>query len=312
MSLWGETEEMVTVTEQSGTEERETVTGSTVTVSRQRVRDGSDMEEQDSEDSSDETDLLESVIRTAAMSDGFFRHQQVGEADLSSLEKEKIVRDLVSSRPAVFLQRFGRFLSEDQLDYFQDIRENDFEVEFYLKETRQITCRKVRQQRVKNRRYAMLQRMLQSSDSHFSETAMRERNPLLYEQLVGRFKTTEEKATDEAVDMTNCSLTNIILEHMDLNKERDDKKRMEKEEAEEEFDTDDEDTEEDKDVAKLEGGREFLKQEFINASYQSFLAGKDPGLDYHVIDTDTSLDDLEAEEQEAQEKYFDDSDENDE
>ena len=36
----------------------------------------------------------------------------------------------------------------------------------------------------------------------------------------------------------------------------------------------------DKNVARLEGGKEFLKQEFVNAAYQSFLAGKDPGLDY--------------------------------
>ena len=30
----------------------------------------------------------------------------------------------------------------------------------------------------------MLQRMLAASDPHFSEVAMRERNPLLYQQLV--------------------------------------------------------------------------------------------------------------------------------
>ena len=45
---------------------------------------------------------------------------------------------------------------------------------------------------------------------------------------------------------------------------------------------------------------------------QSFLSGADPGLDYQSIDADTSLDDLQAEEQEQQEKYFDESDENDE
>ena len=85
----------------------------------------------------------------------------------------------------------------------------------------------------------MLQRMLASSDTHFSESAMRERNPLLYQQLVGcgkyfgifnlpsfskliysigkkmvvrstwdfsqvgKFMTAEEKAADEAVEMTN-------------------------------------------------------------------------------------------------------------
>ena len=84
----------------------------------------------------------------------------------------------------------------------------------------------------------MLQRMLASSDTHFSESAMRERNPLLYQQLVGsgtyfgifnlpsfsksiyweenglirstwdfsqvgKFMTAEEKAADEAVETTN-------------------------------------------------------------------------------------------------------------
>ena len=142
--------------------------------------------------------------------------------------------------------------------------------------------------------------------------------------------TAEEKAADEAVDMTNCSLSKIILEHMDINKERDDRKREEKEEQEEEFDTDEEVgciyvlvifspygllskvEEDDKSVARLAGGKEFLKQEFVNAAYQSFLAGKDPGLDYTQIDADATLDDLDAEEQEEQEKYFDESDENDE
>ena len=70
--------------------------------------------------------------------------------------------------------------------------------------------------------------------------------------------------------------------------------------------------EDDKNVARLEGGKEFLKQEFVNAAYQSFLAGKDSGLDYKQIDADVTLDDLDAEEQEEQEKYFDESDENDE
>merc|ERR1712012_744547 len=86
----------------------------------------------------------------------------------------------------------------------------------------------------------------------------------------------------------------------------------EKEEQEEEFDSEEEPDGDDKNVARLEGGKEFLKQEFVNAAYQSFLAGKDPGLDYAQIDADATLDDLDAEELEQQEKYFDESDENDE
>ena len=35
---------------------------------------------------------------------------KVGESDLSEDEKKKIVTELVQNKPAVFLQRFGRFL----------------------------------------------------------------------------------------------------------------------------------------------------------------------------------------------------------
>ena len=39
-----------------------------------------------------------------------------------------------------------------QLDYFESLQDDDFELSHYLRETKQLTCRKVRQQRVKNRR----------------------------------------------------------------------------------------------------------------------------------------------------------------
>ena len=35
---------------------------------------------------------------------------QVGEGELVAEEKEKIVKELVQSKPALFLQRFGKFL----------------------------------------------------------------------------------------------------------------------------------------------------------------------------------------------------------
>jgi hypothetical protein len=80
--------------------------------------------EQEMEDSGDEGgDLLGSLLGTAARSQGFFRHQQVlrtggqvtvaaqvGEAELSGEERGRIVKELLASRPAVFLQRFGSFL----------------------------------------------------------------------------------------------------------------------------------------------------------------------------------------------------------
>ena len=100
---------------------------------------------------------------------------------------------------------------------------------------------------------------------------------------------------------------------MDLNKERDTHKKKKADEDEEEFDTDEEDeennsAEDNAEIAKQEDGRAFLRQQFVKSSYQSFLDGKDAGFDYSKVDNDDSLDDLDMEQRDAEERYFEDSD----
>ena len=261
-----------------------------------------------------DTDLVTDIIRVVSHSDGFFRHQQIGEADLTTEEKSKISSELLASKPAVFLSRYGKFLSEEQLEYFDQLKTSNYELEYLVNQTRQGQCRFIKQNKVKNRRYAALKKMLDDNDDYFGETEMKARNPLLYDQLIGKFLTKEEKEDAARPDMTNCSLTNIILEHMDLNKERDDHKKMKADEEEEEFDTDDEEdedtnsAEDSEQIAKQEGGREFLRQQFVKSAYQSFLGGKDAAFDYSKVDNDDSLDDLDMEQRDAEERYFEDSD----
>jgi len=254
--------------------------------------------------------LVNEMIKTVANSNGFFRHQQKDEPDLTIEEKADIARELLKGKPATFVERYGKYLSEIQLEYFEEFKSDNYELDFFLKKARQDQCRFIKGSVVKNRRYAAMRRMLQQNDEHFSEPAMKARNPLLHEQLVGRFMTDEEKEEQDRPDMSNCSLSSIILEHMDINKERDDKKQMKDVEEEEEFDTDDEDTDSDDEerLGRQEGGREFLKQQFVKAAYQSFLEGRDEGVDYRNIDADEALDDLDTEQRDAEERYFDDSD----
>jgi len=249
------------------------------------------------------------IIQVASASQGFFKHQQRGDPDLTRQEKQKIVSQLLDSRPAVFLQRFGRFLSEDHLAYFEDITDQNFEVEHYLGEARQRQCKYVQDHKIKNRRFNALQKMISEGDDHFSEEQMRMRNPLLYDQLVGNYQTQEERSEEERPDMTNCSLSNIIIEHMDLNRMRDLKKRLEAVD-DEELDSDDEDVEA---VNSASGNRPpeektKLRQEFVNSAYQSFLAGKDSGIDYSKIDDNPDLDDMTVENLENEERYFDQDD----
>merc|ERR1711973_771355 len=120
-ALWGEMEEnskedkkIANVAEKKDASER-------IIVARRNSDE--EMESDDEDDVDDKIKAMDktteeeegnvraSIIRTAVRSEGFFRHQQVGEGDLSEDEKKKIVMELVQNKPAVFLQRFGRFLS---------------------------------------------------------------------------------------------------------------------------------------------------------------------------------------------------------
>jgi len=274
------------------------------------------MEERDSEPPEEENfaDTMKlRIIQVASGSKGFFRHQQIGDPDLTKQDKISIVTDLLENKPSTFLQRFGQFLSEDHLTFFEDMSDQNYEVGFYLKEARQKQCKYVQEHRVKNRRFQAMQKMISAGDEHFSEESMRQRNPLLYGQLIGQFLTDEERSVADRPDMTNCSLANIIMEHMDIDRERNLKKRLQGNE-EEEFDTDSEDEDLQLTVSPNptgsldDGEKNALKREFVQASYQSFIAGLDAGVDYSKIDEDSNLDDLNLENRENEERYFDEDD----
>jgi len=252
--------------------------------------------------------LAKQIIRAAAISRGFFRQQQKDEPDLNLEEKEQIVTDLLLKNEAEFLNRYGRFLSEDLLGYFENGK--SYEVDFYLEKARQANCRFVKQQRVKNRRYQALQNMVESGSDYFKEVEMKRRNPLLYNQLIGQYLTEEEKEAKNRPDTSNCKLSDIILEHIDITDERDKREEEEENENVEEFDTDsDEEDDGDNDIAGTdEAGRDLLRQEFVRAAYNSFLEGKDVGFDYRNVDDNSELDNLDIEERDAEERYFDDED----
>ena len=88
-----------------------------------------------------DADLVSDIIRIVSHSDGFFRHQQIGEEDLTTDEKAKICSELLSSKPTVFLTRYGKVLTEEQLEYFDQLKTSNYELEFLVNQTRQGQCR---------------------------------------------------------------------------------------------------------------------------------------------------------------------------
>lgn len=263
------------------------------------------------------------------------KSQQRGEPELSLDEKVDIALGLIESSPSQFLYRFGRFLQEAHLHLFTATAARDPVTAHYLQEARDRLDKRKHQVKVRNRRWAAVQRLERaggdSSSSgdgdntiadhkdHFTEAEMRRRNPLLYDQLVGQHLTEEEKLLrKQDFDRADCRITTIIFDHLDRCDERAYKKHQEEHEddmfEEEEEDDDDEKDEVEKVEEAMEeeasgpldpAHKELLKKEFVSSMYNTFVIGKDTGFDYKNIDENEEYDLIEVEGHDKEEKYFD-------
>lgn len=144
-----------------------------------------------------------------------FKNQHKDDPELSSEEKRKIAEDLLDRSPAQFLGRFGQFLSEDHLLYFSEdaalSSSESYEIGFHLRRLQRFHCKATHNVDVKNRRYDALKKMIADGSSYFSEDEMRQRNPYLYEQLVGQYLSPEERKEREAPDLENITFVNLLL-----------------------------------------------------------------------------------------------------
>ncbi|CAH1160269.1 unnamed protein product [Phaedon cochleariae] len=272
-----------------------------------------------------------------------FKPQQRWDPDLTKKEKFEIALKLFKDNKLNFLVKFGKYLKEDQLDYFYrftQICQPDFqEIKVVLTELQKEFKSGHQSTQVKNRRYEALKHMVEEN-SYFSEIEMMKRNPLLYEQLVGQYLTTEEvKERDKYKSGEEATLVKILMEGIERdNAEKARKEQEEKEDGqmEEEEDNDSDgntnsssDEEEATNIPTTSRWGEFeqdkayrpkpkrknpfmtpqerimLKEEFITTMYQNFLDGKDEDFDYDTVDTNTSYDNIDEMDQDAEEKYFD-------
>jgi hypothetical protein len=71
--------------------------------------------------------------QNCCFSDAFFKHQQRGEPDMTSVEKYKIAEDILSKNKTLFLERFWKYLGIEDMAYFKQY-ENEYEIDFYLKQ----------------------------------------------------------------------------------------------------------------------------------------------------------------------------------
>ncbi|CAN6461183.1 unnamed protein product [Victoria cruziana] len=106
-------------------------------------------------------------------------------------QRKALLLDLISSDAAVFLERHGSRLNDEELGQFECLRD-DYEINWHLKQIRSAISptleeKHLRSVTVKNRRRAFLNKLIRDGQ-YFSEDAMREREPYLHHEYVGKFQ----------------------------------------------------------------------------------------------------------------------------
>jgi hypothetical protein len=296
-------------------------------------------------------DLRKSLLNhLCSQSSVFFKSQQIDDPEITFEQKLQISGNILNSSPSVFLSRFGMYLEPGHLRYFENqnltSEDDKYIVDFYLRELRDHNQHKSK--KIKNRRYQALLNLIKEN-KYFSLPEMKEREPLLYEQLIGQYKTANEKKLELRPNAKTDTLIDVLFQGIDQDYVAD----LEKQQREEEdtMNSDDssmsegnsESTEENCNFSKEQWGnfddtdpgpssrsppkktrkqkklsamitaaeRDLLKDEFLGIMYSNFLCGKDKDFDYKAVDENGDLDNTPEFDQDKEDAYFEGYDSDD-
>ncbi|KAL9928613.1 coiled-coil domain-containing protein 97 [Glossina fuscipes fuscipes] len=143
-----------------------------------------------------------------------FKSQQRNEPELLLNEKVKLAQDIYERNPQTFLLRFGTYLQEKHLQNFARlaVAQSDQELHHIVRDYQ--TKLKTREQDIKNRRYAALQKLIKEGE-YFSEQEMMKRAPELYQELVGQYLSLAEIKERDSYDVRNTSFSGILIHTME-------------------------------------------------------------------------------------------------
>lgn len=125
-------------------------------------------------------------------------------------------------------ERYGLQLTSDELVEFETM-ENDYEINWHLNRLRSVINPteedlKSRSVKIKNRRRAYLNKLI--SDGHyFSEDAMREREPYLHHEYIGRFQDPSGRSMPRPGERWSETVMRQSEEAMLIKKIRDEQQR---------------------------------------------------------------------------------------
>ncbi|XP_015374986.1 PREDICTED: coiled-coil domain-containing protein 97 [Diuraphis noxia] len=193
--------------------------------------------------------IIDHIVLKALNSD--FKSQQKDQSEFSLEERRKIAEDILNDSHSKFLYIFGEYLIEDHLEYFKS---GNYEIHFHLHRlSRLINSKKVI---CKNRRYQAMLELLKGD--YFSDNEMRNREPLLWEQLIGQYLSEDEKFNYDNQNLAQNSLTEVLFEQIDRDS-RDDLRRKQQieeihevDEEDDKYDSDDDDDKSNKPSTTME------------------------------------------------------------
>ncbi|KAL5750777.1 hypothetical protein ACOSP7_025380 [Xanthoceras sorbifolium] len=142
-------------------------------------------------------ETMESITERLSSLDNLYFPRALQSNASTPSQRKSILLDLLSRDAVVFLERYGSQLTTDELREF-DALKDDYEINWHLKNLRSKmspTSEELRSRSVtvKNRRLAYLNKLI--GDGHyFSEDAMREREPYLHHEYVGKFQDLSERS----------------------------------------------------------------------------------------------------------------------
>ncbi|KAL9560135.1 hypothetical protein MBANPS3_000099 [Mucor bainieri] len=236
-----------------------------------------------------------------------FKTLRHGEMELPQAEQLIQIQATLHKDPALFLSKWGRYLSQNSLRLFQEIQGN-YEVDFYLdsllyrqdeessspqqlqQNTSQPYKKSAMQLLAQNRRYKYLQQELRDSD-YYSDESIQLREPVLYDQYIGQYIPAKERTKPFDNDMT---LVNRIFSNMDR-KFVDDHLYEQKIQDEEQFEEEEEEEEEEDEeemekstpvVLTKKKGKEDVEMEEAALSSEDKEEDEDPQRDIDGDDGD--------------------------
>lgn len=293
------------------------------------------MDNGNGEDASMNLDELKDALINHISNDNraFFKHQQKDEDDLNVDEKKVILTDILTTSHSKFLARFGMVLKKEHLKYFESQNCDEFvteqikQLKFNLDHERTL---------IKNRRYAAMIKLI-DDDEYFSDIEMERRNPVLYNELVGKFISPAERAKRRRPNAATSTLVDVLLNQIDYDETCENAKRqreLEGDDSKESYGSDNSDIESNQmqwgnfdsedvdcsrksrsrrkrnaDILVTAGERDVLREEFLGIMYNNFLMGRDTEFfDYSQVDSNEEYD-LSCEKvNDIEDKYFDDED----